>query len=100
MLTRQGVPHGDGEVPFHALGIQGKLWHPWGLMSITVTIENDMIKLPPGVHVPDGTTARITFESGKTLAEQYAGLIGITDALPEDMAENHDHYLHGAPKQG
>jgi hypothetical protein len=72
------------------------------LMSITVTIENDMIKLPPGVHVPDGTTARITFEkgSGKTLAERYAGLIGITDALPQDMAENHDHYLHGAPKQG
>jgi len=58
-----------------------------------------MIKLPPGVHVPDGTTARIIFETGnsKPLAERYAGLIGITDALPEDMAENHDHYLHGAP---
>jgi hypothetical protein len=72
------------------------------LMSITVTIQNDTIKLPPGVHVPDGTTARITFESGsgKTLAERYAGLIGITDALPADMAENHDHYLHGAPKRG
>jgi hypothetical protein len=43
------------------------------LLSIIVTVENDMIKLPPGVHVPDGTTARITFESGtgKTLAERY-----------------------------
>jgi hypothetical protein len=47
-------------------------------MSITVTVENDMIKLPPGIHVPDGTTARITFENGtgRTLAERYAGLIG------------------------
>ena len=71
-------------------------------MSITVTVENGTIKLPPGIHVTDGTTARITFEShsGKTLTERYAGLIGITDALPEDMAENHDHYLHGAPKRG
>jgi hypothetical protein len=69
-------------------------------MSIVATVENDIIKLPPGVHVPNGTTARIVFElhAGKTLAERYAGLIGITDALPEDMAENHDHYLHGAPK--
>ena len=34
------------------------------------------------------------------MAERYAGLIGITDHLPEDMAENHDHYLHGHPKKG
>ena len=70
-------------------------------MSITAIVENDTIKLPPGVHVPDGTSARIIFETvvGRTLAERYAGLIGITDALPEDMAENHDHYLHGAPKK-
>jgi len=52
-------------------------------MSITVTVENDMIKL-----------LRVS------PAERYAGLIGITDALPADMAENHDHYLHGAPRQG
>jgi len=70
-------------------------------MSITGIVENDTIKLPPGVHVPDGTSARIILETvaGRTLAERYAGLIGITDALPEDMAENHDHYLHGAPKK-
>ena len=67
-------------------------------MSITGIVENDTIKLPPGVHVPDGTSARIIFDTfaPRTLAERYAGLIGITDALPEDMAENHDHYLHGA----
>ena len=70
-------------------------------MSITAIVENDTIKLPPGVHVPDGTSARIIFETvaRRTLAERYAGLIGITDALPEDMADNHDHYLHGAPKK-
>jgi hypothetical protein len=46
----------------------------------------------------DETTAETG--GGKTLAERYAELIGITDALPEDTAENHDHYLHGAPRQG
>ena len=67
-------------------------------MSITSIVENDTIKLPPGAPVPDGTSARIIFETvaGRTLAERYAGLIGFTDALPEDMAENHDHSLHGA----
>lgn len=69
-------------------------------MSITAVVENDSIKLPPGVHVPDGTKARIVFEpaAGPTLSERYADLIGFTDELPEDMAENHDQYLHGRAK--
>jgi hypothetical protein len=29
-------------------------------MSITVIVENDTIKLPPHVHVPDGTRLEIT----------------------------------------
>lgn len=74
-------------------------------MSITATVENDTIKLPPGVHLPDGTRVRIeTHEptavapSG-SLAERYAKYVGLADDLPEDMAKNHDHYLHGAPKR-
>jgi len=70
-------------------------------VSITAIVENNTIKLPPGVYVPYGTSARIILETvaGRSAAERYAALIGITDALPEDMAENHDHYLHGAPKK-
>ena len=74
-------------------------------MSITATVENDIIKLPPGVHLPDGTSVRIeTNESAdvapnRTLAERYAKFVGLADDLPEDMAKNHDHYLHGAPKR-
>jgi hypothetical protein len=78
-------------------------------MSITVIVENDTIKLP--VHVPDGTPLEITLppegaspESaapapGRTLAERYAKFVGLADDLPPDMAKNHDHYLHGAPKR-
>ena len=39
-------------------------------MSITAIVENDTIKLPPGVHVPDGTKAEITLPGEKT-AEDF-----------------------------
>ena len=75
-------------------------------MSITVVVENDSIKLP--MHVPDGTRVEITLPEAigqpavahGSFAERYAKYVGIADALPEDFAENHDHYLHGAPKRG
>ncbi len=35
---------------------------------------------------------------GRTLAEQFADVIGTVPDLPPDMAAQHDHYLHGAPK--
>jgi hypothetical protein len=36
-------------------------------VSITAIVENDMIKLPPGIHVPDGTPVQVD------LAEVCAG---------------------------
>jgi hypothetical protein len=35
---------------------------------------------------------------GRTIAERLADVIGIASDLPEDMAAQHDHYIHGAPK--
>ena len=32
-------------------------------MQIFAKVENDTIKLPPGVHLPDGTTVRVEAES-------------------------------------
>ncbi len=60
-----------------------------------VVLENDS-ELPDGIHVrviPD--------ENGKipALAERFGHLIGKAQGLPEDLAENHDHYLHGQPKR-
>ena len=73
-------------------------------MSITAIVENDTIKLP--IHVPDGTRVEITLPPASaastprgTLAERYAKFVGLADDLPPDMAKNHDHYLHGAPKR-
>ena len=30
-------------------------------MSITATVENDTVKLPEGMHLPDGTPVRLEF---------------------------------------
>lgn len=75
-------------------------------MSITATVENDTIKLPAGVHLPDGTAVKIEAVAeteqqvpGKTFAERYAKYIGMVDDMPPDLAENLDHYLYGAPKR-
>lgn len=69
-------------------------------MSITATVENDTIKLPPGVHWPDGTRVILSPEpsTARSLAARYASLTGLADDMPSDLARNHDHYIHGAPR--
>jgi hypothetical protein len=76
-------------------------------MSITGTVENGAIKLPPGVELPDGTEVRVflpsesvTPEDGGTLYERMKDFIGCIKDGPEDLAAEHDHYAHGTPKRG
>jgi hypothetical protein len=38
-------------------------------------------------------------QSNRTLADIFAAVIGKAEGLPQDMAEQHDHYLYGTPKQ-
>jgi hypothetical protein len=70
-------------------------------MSITTTVEEGKIVLPPGVNLPNGTVVRIETveEDVPTLLETMKDFVGIADGLPSDMAENHNHYLHGHPKK-
>lgn len=71
-------------------------------MSITVTVENNTIKLPSGVHLPDGTTVRIqplSDPSAQPFGSRYAKFIGVVKDAPADLAANHDHHLYGSPKR-
>ena len=70
-------------------------------MSITTTVEAGKIVLPPGVDWPDGTVVRIEpiEDDVPTLLETIKDFVGIAEGLPSDMAENHNHYLHGHPKK-
>ena len=70
-------------------------------MSITATVINGEIVLPSGIDWPDGTVVRVeqVKEEPQTLRDLLKDFEGIADDLPADMAENHNHYIHGHPKQ-
>ena len=70
-------------------------------------VKNGVVVLEDGTGLPDGTEVRVealvrdenVAAEGPTLAEQFADVIGTVPELPADMAAQHDHYLHGAPKR-
>jgi hypothetical protein len=70
-------------------------------------VKDGVVVLKEGAKLPDGTEVRIepvarnegVTAEGPTLAEQFADVIGAVPELPSDMADQHDHYLHGAPKR-
>lgn len=84
-------------------------------ITFTATVGQDgIIRLPEGIRPPPGEVrvtltalAMETAESQKPertamdvvrgLAE-FASKHHVPGSLPTDLAENHDHYLHGLPK--
>jgi len=70
-------------------------------MSITATVEEGKIVLPAGTNWPDGTVVRIepVQEEVPTLWDTLKEFEGAASGLPPDMAKNHNHYIHGHPKQ-
>jgi hypothetical protein len=69
-------------------------------MSITTTVEEGRIVLPPGVNLPNGTVVRIETveEDVATLWEFMKDFVGKGPEGITDMAANHNHYLHGHRK--
>ena len=71
-------------------------------MTYRGRVENGVVVLEQPGALPEGTEVRvepISERERRTLADRLANVIGAATDLPEDMAENHDHYLHGAPKR-
>lgn len=66
-------------------------------------VTNGVAVLEGGRSLPEGTRVRIeplNDEPGNgTLGQRLMKFAGTVTGLPSDMAENHDHYLHGAPKK-
>jgi len=67
-------------------------------MVLDATVINGHIVLNQPQPLPEGARVKIEVLSEPTLAFllKYAGK---ANDLPADLAENHDHYLHGRPKQ-
>jgi hypothetical protein len=71
-------------------------------MSFQGHIENGVVVFDEPAALPEGAVVRVELAGAparKTLAERYKDIIATVHDLPEDMADNHDHYLHGTPKQ-
>jgi hypothetical protein len=68
---------------------------------ITTKVEEGKIVLPPDVDWPDGTTVRVepVEQSQQSVWDVLKKYDGIADDLPEDLAANIDHYVHGRPKK-
>ena len=68
-------------------------------MSFLGVVSKGTVVLPPDANLPDGTEVRVEELPAKPLAERLSGVVGIVHGGPADLAENHDHYLHGTPKK-
>jgi len=88
--------------------IMASLYFKEGIMEPKGTIHNGVVVLETEAPLPEGTRVMVTPcepTSGTsekvvpTIFERYRAIIGIAPELPTDMAENHDHYIHGTPKK-
>jgi hypothetical protein len=70
-------------------------------------VKNGVVILREGANLAEGTEVCVEpivrgegpAADGPTLIEQFEDIVGAVPELPPDMAQQHDHYLHGAPKR-
>jgi hypothetical protein len=72
-------------------------------MTYKGRVKGEVVVLEGPVFPPEGTIVRVEEVSPTAdhppWTEVFKDLIGAAEGLPEDLAENHDHYIHGAPKK-
>jgi hypothetical protein len=85
-------------------------------MTYRGTVKDGVIVLDAGARLTEGTVVEVreaqtaapappdvarsqnTEAEGPTWAEKWKVFIGTCQGLPSDLAENHDHYIHGTEK--
>ena len=79
-------------------------------MTYRGRVENGVVVLGPGAHLPEGMDVRVepatetadaacgSQEAG-TLRAGFLGFSGTVKGGPSDLARNHDHYLRGVPRR-
>jgi hypothetical protein len=73
-------------------------------MEYTGHVADGVIRLDGGAILPDGVKVSVIVnEATEDSQDELRALLlrhaGVCDNLPSDMAENHDYYAHGKPKQ-
>jgi predicted DNA-binding antitoxin AbrB/MazE fold protein len=72
-------------------------------------VENGVIRLENAPTLPEGVEVEVRLvtedisqeaeEEIPSLYDRLKDVVGKAEGLPPDLAENHDHYLHGGARQ-
>jgi hypothetical protein len=73
-------------------------------MEIEGTVHNGVVVLESASALPEGTRVKVTAPDTRPPAapthyDLFHDVIGQAEGLPEDLANNHNHYIRGGPKQ-
>ena len=70
-------------------------------MTYRGTVKGGVVVLDGAQLPPDGTVVQVVVDEVPlpTWKDVFQDVIGIAPELPEDIAENHDHYIHGTAKR-
>jgi hypothetical protein len=79
-------------------------------MVVQGTVHNGVAVPATGQTLPEGADVTIIVNAphdaepgsgadGDTIGKRLMKFAGTATSLPSDMAEQHDHYIHGTPKR-
>jgi hypothetical protein len=72
-------------------------------MVLEGTVVNGTIVLDGDQKLPEGVRVEVAVKPAEHAASPLGAMLlrhaGKAVGLPEDMAAQHDHYLHGTPKR-
>lgn len=68
-------------------------------LDLPLSIAGKGVDSPPSSEHPGNGLRGTVSTKRRTLAERLSSVIGKAEGLPTDLADQHDHYLHGQPKR-
>ncbi len=71
-------------------------------MTLQGTVNGKTIVLDQPAPWPEGTRVEVAVQEAPTkptLSDRLLKHAGTVPDLPSDMADQHDHYIHGTPKR-
>jgi hypothetical protein len=71
-------------------------------MTFQGHVRNGVVVFDGPQAPPEGAAVQVAVlapEPTQSLRDLLLEFAGTVEGLPEDMAEHHDHYIHGRPKR-
>jgi hypothetical protein len=70
-------------------------------MTLAGTFKNGVVVFDTVPELPDGTRVEVVVPvaTGEPTLRDLLRFAGACNDLPADMAEQHDHYIHGTPRR-